>query len=177
MLLTIIIVIVVALIVLAILLKILGKFPFLNYITLLGVAIALIVVGFVGNTKENDGEFNGYLTVVEGTLFFAYLIFGYADIAFDRNEYYETTASYNDWSDTVTVSTRLQSSSNFWGCVGISALGGYGITFFLHGVFKSAAGSSIIGIIGIVATVWSAIRVISFLAGYFKAKRSRREYY
>lgn len=175
--LTIIIVIVISLIVLAILLKILGKFPFLNYIVLLGVAIAMIVVGFTGNVPANESEFNGYLMVVEGTLLFAYMIFGYADIAFDRHEYYETTATYHEWSDTVHVETRLQSASNFWSCLGISALGGYGLNFFLHGVFKSAAGSTIMGIIGIVATVWSAIRVASFIAGYVKAKRSAKEYY
>lgn len=173
----IIIIIAIALAVLALILKILSKFPIVNYIVLFGVALAMLIMGFVCATEDNANEFNGLLATVEGTLFFAYMIFGYADIALDRSEYYETTATYNDWTDTVHVETRLASSSNFWGCVGISALTGYGVTFFLHAILNSQAGSGAIGIIGIIASVWSAIRIISFFRGYISAKRRRKDYY
>ena len=174
----IIIVIAAALGVLALILKLLAKFPIVNYVVLFGVALTMLIMGFVcSGAKENEGEFNGILAVTEGTILFAYMIFGYADIALDRTEYYETTASYNEWSDTVTVSSRLASSSNFWGCLGISAATGYGVSFFVHGIFKSAAGSAVFGIIGIVATLWSAIRIISFIRGYLSVKKERKDYY
>ena len=175
--LSIILVIVGVLIVLAILLKIFAKHPFANYVLLFGLALALLIMGFVCNTKANQKDFNGMLACVEGALLFGYMIFGYADIAFDRNEYLVTTASYDSFNNTINVETRLESSSQFWGCIGTSALVGFGVSFLLHGIAKSGTGSMIMGIIGILCTLWSAIRIISFLYGYFGARRKRREYY
>ena len=128
-------------------------------------ALALLIYGFTAVTKDQQG----LVAAVEGSLFFDYLIFGYADIVFDRYYYYETTATYHEWSDSYSYKTRLTSSSNFWGCVGTSALIGYGLSFLLN--FSFVDGSKVMGIIGIICTVWSAYRIISFIFGYRKARK------
>ena len=155
----------ISLVVLAIILKILGRHPFVNLVIIFGCALALLIYGYTVGPKHDQG-----LTgAVQGTLFFAYLVFGYADVAFDRDYYYETTVTYNEWSDSYDCRTRLTSSSNFWGCVGISAFIGYGVSFLLN--LSLTDGNRVMAIIGIVCTVWSAFRLLTFIFGYIRARR------
>ena len=101
-----------ALIVLVILLKICGRFPFINYLFIIGSAIALCVVCFSVKpaASSSSDRFNGVAAIWEAVLVAMYVMFTWADIAFDTYEYYEHTAEYNSWSDTVTVTLSLANS-------------------------------------------------------------------
>jgi hypothetical protein len=174
--LTIILVGVIGLIVLAILLKLCNRFPFLNYLFIFGSALALCIICFsvkpYNPGSVHDDKFKGAAAIWQAVLVAMYVMFLWADIAFDKYEYYEHTAEYNEYSNTITVTSKLQTASNFWSCLGLSLATGFGLGFLPHLIIgDSYTWSRILGFISIAMMVYWGIKFTAFMVGYIRAKK------
>lgn len=168
-----IIIAIVALIAITILLKICSKHYMLNLILLIAAGVGIMVSSFA-MPKQPEFNWNLNWMVPQAICVFLYIVMLSADIAFDTEEYVNTTVTEH-WDGSVTASSKLENRSLFWGTIG----GGLVITAVLvllnYMIFpKNAVG---LGVVGCLATGWSLIQLIVYLVSYFRARRRRNNNY
>ncbi len=147
--------------VIALIVKFISSIPYLNLIMMFVSALTLTISSFV--MKLDDSR----IFLIQGISIFAYFVFADADIAFNRYDEVETTGSYNDWTDTITVSSRVVSRSFFWGIIGSSLFIAVVAVVICDGLFETA---KILGFIGLGFVIYWAIKFVIYI---FKRIRTR----
>ena len=158
--------------VLAIVLKICARFPYVNFTLLFASSLALVIFSFSYAAKtKSDVTFDWIPIFVQGCMITCYIMFLSADFCFDRQAYWETTATYHEFSDTITYNTRLVEKSLFWSTLGGAALIGFLIPFIAQNVTMSKGATQFVGVIGIIFLVYWSIRFALFLIKYIRVKK------
>ena len=158
--------------VLAIILKICARFPYVNFTLLFASSLALVIYSFAyagGASKETS--FNFTPVIVQGCIITCYIMFMSADFCFDRQQYYETTATYHEWSNTISYNTRLVDKSVFWGTLGGAALIGFLIPLIAQAVTNTVDASRFVGAIGIIFLVYWSIRFAIFIIKFIQVRK------
>ncbi len=174
-----IVIVLVAIGILAILLKICQKVPFLNWVFMFVSGLILIINAFksanhyVDVSKINDWSY----ICVEIICVICFIEFMWYDIVFDKSEpYLYTEGSWNLTETTFTATTTVREDSNFWPCLGSSALIGVLSVGLQYLLFGPHTGAKIVAIIGIIAMSYFAIKMIINIIKIVKAKRNRPYY-
>ena len=158
--------------VLAIILKICARFPYVNFTLLFASSLALVIYSFVyANSVPADLSFSFVPVAVQGSIITCYLMFLSADFCFDRQAYWETTATYYEYSNTVSYNTRLVEKSLFWGTLGGAAVIGFLIPFISQCVSSSRNASRFVGVIGIIFLVYWSIRFALFIIKFIRVRK------
>ena len=158
--------------VLAIILKICARFPYVNFTLLFASSLALVIYSFAyagGASKETS--FNFTPVIVQGCIITCYIMFMSADFCFDRQQYYETTATYHEWSNTISYNTRLVDKSVFWGTLGGAALIGFLIPLIAQAVTNTVDASRFVGTIGIIFLIYWSIRFAIFIIKFIQVRK------
>ena len=159
--------------VLAVVLKICARFPYVNFSLLFASSLALVIYSFVyASQASKETSFSFIPVVVQGCIITCYIMFLSADFCFDRQQYYETTATYHEWNDTITYNTRLVDKSLFWGTLGGAAVIGFLIPLISQAVVNTVDAARFVGVIGIIFLVYWSIRFALFIIKIIQIKRS-----
>ena len=168
-----IIVVVIGIALLAALLAIARRFLWLQFGLMAACSIGLVVYSFVNGNNNDDALLNSF---IEALLLFGFSIFCYADIAFDREEYWELKFDKVPFSDDYWATASLKDKSEFWGTLGAAAGGSallVGLTHFFAQENQGVA-NRIVGFYGIACIVFMLIMLGILIKGYLEA-RSRYE--
>ena len=158
--------------ILAIVLKICARFPYVNFTLLFASSLALVIYSYVyAGQASKETSFNFTPVIVQGCIITCYIMFMSADFCFDRQQYYETTATYHEWSNTISYNTRLVDKSVFWGTLGGAALIGFLIPLIAQAVTNTVDASRFVGAIGIIFLVYWSIRFAIFIIKFIQVRK------
>ncbi len=155
---------------LAILLAIARRFLWLQFIMMAACSITLIVYSFMNGDNNDDGLFNAF---IQSLLFFGFLVFAAADVAFDREEYWELKFNKEFFSDDYSVVASLKDKTEFWGVLGSCAGGAavwVGLTHLFAGSNQGIA-NRIVGFYGIACIVGMLILLGIVIKDYIQVRR------
>ena len=162
---------------LALLLWLSTKYPMVQFVCMLVLALTLTICCFIGPGDEETSSFDMWL--VESLFMTGFLLFMSSDLCFDTEYYLDTKFDKALLSDEYHATTKLASQSTFWGTFG-SCLLSAGV---ILGIIHLCCGDdvrlamTIVGWIGVICTVLSVAIIAKFIYKYIQAKRRYEEDY
>lgn len=167
-----IVIIIAGLIVLTIILKLCTKFVYLRYFLMVAAAVATMAVSFA--MPESDVTFDLNWAAGQFISIFAFSVFTFAEMAFDKEDYIER--EYRDVDDrTIEITDRPRTRSLFWTALGSSAAIA-AILVVLNYVFFPTNAIAL-GVVGCIALVWTIISIIKFARWNYRLKHGPKDYY
>lgn len=160
----------------ALLLWLSTKYPMIQLVCMLALALTLTICCFIGPDKDTSSL---DMWLVESLFLAGFFVFAGADLCFDTEYYLDTKFDKALLSDEYHATTKLESQSTFWGTLG-SCLLSAGV---ILGIIHLCCGDdvklamTIAGWIGVVCIVVSVALIAKFVYYYIQAKRRYEEDY
>lgn len=165
-------VIIVCFIAFVIILKLCSKFVYLRYFLMICSAIATVVVGFA--MPEMNGKFDLSWAAGQFACIFAFVVFTFAEMAFDKEDYTEREIRETS-TDRYAITDRRKTRGLFWTAVGTGA-GIAAIIVVVNYIFFPNNAIAI-GVVGCIALVWTAISVIKYIRWKYRLTHGPKDYY